>query len=144
LDLGEPVGVFHGLKGEGAATNVVTISMMIVVTISAVVGIQYVYAVFFKESREDLTLDIAKVTIHGPTVSAPGELVNLKVKNSGNLDVTSWVMVEGASANGTELNAGDQVLVPAELGGPGPWVFKVTAKASGETLIEDVWVIDPL
>jgi hypothetical protein len=68
-------------------------------------------------------------------------LINIKVKNSGNLDVVSWVMVEGASANGTELNVGDQILVPAELKGQGPWIFKVTAKAVGDMLIEDVWIV---
>jgi hypothetical protein len=116
--------------------------LMIALVCAAVSGYYIFYRGFFHESKKNVNMDMPHVTLHGPTSGYPGNTIMLSVKNSGNIDFTSWSFVEGCTESGTDLRVGDQTSVSATLDGAGPWTFKVQAQTTSGKVIEDSWAVE--
>ena len=116
--------------------------LMIAFVVAAVAGYYVFYKGFFKDSSKDVNMDMAHITLNGPTTGNANEVVVLHVKNSGNVDFASWSFVEGSTDSGTDFSAGDQATSSVTLGGTGPWVFKVQAVTNSGKVAEDSWIVE--
>ncbi len=129
------------LNQRRGVNSVIAIVLLIAFTVAAVAAFSIFYGGFFKQSSKKVSMNIASVTVQGPSTADEGDEVVLSVKNSGNVDFLTWTFVEGATASGTDLKASGQVSFSASLEGPGPWTFKVVATSQGAMETEDIWVI---
>lgn len=132
----------RGMLNQTRGVNsVIAIVLLIAVTVAAVAAFYIFYGGFFKQSSKKVSMNIASVTLQGPSTGYEGYQVVISVKNSGNVDFVTWTFVEGATASGTDLKASGQVSFSTPLTGPGPWTFKVVASTQGAMQTEDIWVI---
>lgn len=135
-----------GKHRKRAITPVIATLLMIAITVAAVAGFYIFYNSFIKQSK--VTGDNPSITISGPSTADPGDTVIVSIRNSGNVDLASWVMTEPdgsttSSGTGEVLKVGSQrsfaVLLDVDDGPP--WTFNVEALTVGGSECEDILAI---
>ena len=124
-----------------AITPVIATLLLIAITVAAVAGFYIFYNSFIKQSK--VSGDNPSISLAGPSSANVGDTVVFSIKNSGNVDLTSWTISGGHDATSTEtLTVGSQRSFSTTLTGTAPWTISVTAETIGGSEIEDVMVIE--
>ena len=123
-------------------TPVIATLLLIAITVAAVAGFYIFYNAFIKQSK--VSGDNPSVTMSGPSTSDANEVVIVSVKNSGNVDLTSWQAYYGTTllGHGTLLKVGSQRSFSQVVSGTGPWTFRATGLTDGGSQAEDLMVVE--
>jgi len=124
-----------------AITPVIATLLLIAITVAAVAGFYIFYNSFIKQSK--VSGDNPSISFAGPSSANVGDTIVFSIKNSGNVDLTSWTISGAHGASSTEtLTVGSQRSFSTTLTGTAPWTFSVTAETIGGSEAEDVLVIE--
>ena len=111
--------------------------------VAAVSGFYLFYRGFVKQEEKDASSDSPSLTIVGPDTATSGQQIVMTIKNTGNMDFTSYVVVQGHTDSGGPLKIGAQASFSTTLSGSGPWVFMVEGRTAGDKVVEDGWSVEP-
>lgn len=124
-----------------AITPVIATLLLIAITVAAVAGFYIFYNAFIKQSK--VSGDNPSVTLAGPSTANLGDTIVISIKNSGNVDLTSWAMTGGyVDSDTATFTVGSQRSFSTTLSAAAPWTFSVTAWTLGGSECEDVLVVE--
>jgi flagellin-like protein len=124
-----------------AITPVIATLLLIAITVAAVAGFYIFYNSFIKQSK--VSGDNPSISLAGPSSANVGDTIVFSIKNSGNVDLTSWTISGSHGATSTEtLTVGSQRSFSTTLTGTAPWTVSVVAETIGGSEAEDVMVIE--
>lgn len=131
-------------------TPVIATLLLIAITVAAVAGFYIFYNAFIKQSK--VSSDAPSVTISGPSTANPGDTIVISVKNSGNVDVSSWIFgtpvglsgLPAAGADQGELKVGSQKAFSAQVTTTvmDAWTVQVYAYTQGGSEASDVLIVE--
>jgi flagellin-like protein len=125
-----------------AITPVIATLLLIAITVAAVAGFYIFYNSFIKQSK--VSGDNPSISLAGPSSANVGDTIVFSIKNSGNVDLTSWTVSGDHGASSTEtLTVGSQRSFSTTLTDVGrAWSITVRAETIGGSEAEDVMVIE--
>ncbi|MHA1740631.1 MAG: archaellin/type IV pilin N-terminal domain-containing protein, partial [Candidatus Thorarchaeota archaeon] len=124
-----------------AITPVIATLLLIAITVAAVAGFYIFYNSFIKQSK--VSSDNPSITLSGPSTANPGDTIVISIKNSGNVDLTSWEFTQGLDeSSDDDLSVGSQISFTSTLGDSPPWTFQVTAYTTGGSQVQDILIIE--
>jgi flagellin-like protein len=124
-----------------AITPVIATLLLIAITVAAVAGFYIFYNSFIKQSK--VSGDNPSISLAGPSSANVGDTIVFSIKNSGNVDLTSWSVTGDHAATSTEtLTVGSQRSFSTTLTGTAPWSISCRAETIGGSEAEDVMVIE--
>lgn len=124
-----------------AITPVIATLLLIAITVAAVAGFYIFYNAFIKQSK--VSGDNPSISLSGPSTANQGDTVVISIKNSGNVDLSSWSFTAGLADTSTStLTVGSQRSFSSTLGAGNSWAFSVIADTLGGSECSDVMVIE--
>jgi len=132
-----------------AITPVIATLLLIAITVAAVAGFYIFYNSFIKQSK--VSSESPSITLSGPSTGNPGDVIVISLKNSGNVDLTSWELrgPDGrvASDSTATLAVGSQLsfttVLPSTPPSSGAWTIQAKAWTTGGSIVTDVLGIEP-
>jgi len=124
-----------------AITPVIATLLLIAITVAAVAGFYIFYNAFIKQSK--VSGDNPSITFAGPSTANAGDTIVVSIKNSGNVDLTSWdITGDLLASDDATFTVGSQRSFTTTLADTAPWQFSVTAWTLGGSECEDVLVVE--
>ena len=123
-----------------AITPVIATLLLIAITVAAVAGFYIFYNAFIKQSK--VSGDNPSITFAGPSTANAGDTIVVSIKNSGNVDLTSWdITGDLLASDDATFTVGSQRSFSTTLTGEGPWSFSASGVTEWGRECEDSLVV---